>query len=297
MGKGTENKPRRGKSKFHFSPRVAGNTLWSVEAAWELKWLLFILMHLSWTTRKPKANTNTPLLPCFCQAAQLLLQDTRCARAGLRGETLTPGKWEDWQHLNCLTGLHGSSLYKKGGYELPLGWGEADFSRPLWSLTVRGTENKSAQLMRNCWLGQCFLEPISHQILPSTCCWAVCHLFPGTLSLFCQFPKFIFPHSPKGGCLFKSKSQENCWFSTSLQDEAKREMLRVFCKFPWILPPSPPFLCPVLLLKRGDSDQVPAEGAGKLGRYSVGQGPARTRWEGREGHLSSMSLLLQSCNT
>lgn len=42
---------------------VAGNALRSIKAAGELTRLLLVPMHLSWTTRKPKANTNTPGAP------------------------------------------------------------------------------------------------------------------------------------------------------------------------------------------------------------------------------------------
>lgn len=84
--------------------------------------LLFIHMHLSWTTRKPKANTNTPPHPCSRRAAQLLLQDTECARAGLRGRLSRLENGRNWQPLSCLTGLHGSARCEKGGFcELPLG--------------------------------------------------------------------------------------------------------------------------------------------------------------------------------
>lgn len=184
------NKPKRGQSTFHFSFTVADNALWSIKAAGKLKRLLFILMHFSWTARKAKANTNSPGALAPAEQLKLLLQDTRCARAGLQ-RRLLPGKQEELATSEPIW-LRSSALCEKGGCDLPWGWREADLSWPLWSLAFGAAENKSAQLMRKCRVGWCSMGPVFHHIVPSKCCWALCHFFPGTLLLYYRSQKFLF---------------------------------------------------------------------------------------------------------
>lgn len=190
MGKGMRNKPRRGRSTFHFSFTVADNALWSIKAAGKLKQLLFILMHF-WTARKPKAHANSP--GALAPTKQL----SCCSRMCNVPEQVFGGgscleNRRNWQPLSRPTRLCSSALHEKGGCELPWGWGEADLLWSLWSLAFGAAENKPALLMRKCRVGRCSTGPVFHHIVPSKRCWALCHFFPGTLLLYYHLQQFLF---------------------------------------------------------------------------------------------------------
>lgn len=143
--------PRRGHSKFHFNPTVAGSTLGSTEAAEELQQLLFIHVHLSWPARKPGANTNTPHTPAL--ARQLSCCSRTCQSRSAGGGTLTPGNWEELAASPCLPGLHSSASCGRGLWAAP-GLRRSRSLQALMVFAFGGAENKSGQLMRKCWVGQ-----------------------------------------------------------------------------------------------------------------------------------------------